>query len=139
MFRHGEHWKRSIYEFSNAADGTDAGQLIVNAIASDPDAIGISNIHYATAAVKPLPISTDANSSPIAPTKANVRSRAYPLTRAVYIVLGNDLKGPPGVAIREFMRFVLSREGGSAVEKEGNYLPLPAPIAASQLLQLDRP
>jgi len=35
------------------------------------------------------------------------------------------------------LRYVLSREGQDAVQKDGKYLPLPARLAAEQLKKLD--
>jgi len=137
VFKHGEYWKKSLHESSNAPNGTDAGQFIVSAVASDPNAIGISNIHYATSAVKALAISTVSHLTPIEPSRENVASRTYPLTRAVYIVLNTDATHPLNNAAREFLRFVLSRQGQATVEKEGNYLPLTSTIAASQLRDLN--
>lgn len=137
VFKHGGPWKKSLHESSNSANGNDAGQLIVNAVASDPNAIGISNIHYATAGVKPLAISTAAHHAPIEPTRENVASTAYPLTRAIYIVMNTNAAHLLNKATREFLHFVLSREGKTAVEKEGNYLPLIPAIAASQRRALD--
>jgi phosphate transport system substrate-binding protein len=139
VFKKDERWNKSLHEFSNAANGMDAGQLIVNAIASDPDAIGISNVHYASSSVRALALSTVAHPEPIAPTRVTVANRTYPLTRAVYMVLNNDGAQPLSAAVREFLRFVLSRQGQMAVEKEGNYLPLTSVNAATQLRKIDSP
>jgi phosphate transport system substrate-binding protein len=137
VFTRVEHWNKSLHEFSNATDGTDAGKLIVNAVASDPNAIGISNVHYATPAVKALALSPAGHADPIVPTRETVANRTYPLTRAVYIVLNNDAAHPLSAAVREFLRFVLSRSGQTAVEKEGNYLPLTSSNAGVQMRMID--
>jgi phosphate transport system substrate-binding protein len=39
--------------------------------------------------------------------------------------------------VREFIRFVLSREGQELVQRDGKYLPLTAAVANSQLRALD--
>ena len=130
-----EHWNTEFHGFSNSADGTDAGELIVQAIAKDPDAIGISNVHYATPEVKALAIAPP-HQKPIAPTPANVASRSYPLARAVYMVVDEDAAHPPSMAVVEFLRFVLSRQGQQAVVQEGNYLPLLPDVALKQLRRL---
>jgi phosphate transport system substrate-binding protein len=136
----GERWNAALNEFSNAAgpNGADAGELIVQAVAKDPDAIGISNVHYATPNVKALALSTPEQRIPVAPTRENVANRNYPLTRAVYMVVNNDAAHPPVEAVIEFLRYVLSRQGQQAVIQEGNYLPLPAEIALRQLRQLPK-
>lgn len=132
VFGNGETWGCGLHEFANAADGTDAGELIVRAVAADPDAIGISNVHYATAGVKALAIITREHAAPIAPGKGNVADRSYPLSRAVYMVVDREMNK----ATAEFLRFVLSRQGQEAVMREGNYLPLTPTIVQKELREL---
>jgi phosphate transport system substrate-binding protein len=138
LFNKAEGWNPRLRSFSNASgsSGADAGELIVQAVANDPDAIGISNVHYATAKVKALAIATNEHATPIAPTRENVLNRTYPLTRAVYMVLNNDPRKAQSAAVVEFLRYVLSRQGQMAVMQEGNYLPLTAEVARRQLRQL---
>jgi phosphate transport system substrate-binding protein len=89
VFGGSQSWSPRLKEFSNAG-GRDAGQLIVNAVANDPGAIGISNVHYATDSVRALAVSGHADPRPIPPTRENVKTRKYPLTRAVYMVVDAD-------------------------------------------------
>ena len=71
------------------------------------------------------------------PSKASFQDRTYPLVRSLYFFLNR----PPGAAVdpklKEFLRFILSREGQEAVMRNGNYLPLPADIAREQAGRLD--
>lgn len=136
IFAKGEQWNPALHQTSNAPGGADAGDLIIQNVASDPSSIGISNVHYATAAVKALALSTQSHALPITPTRKNVADRTYPLARAVYMVLNIDPAHPPSPAVLEFMRYVLSHQGQQAVVREGNYLPLPAGIALRQLRRL---
>ncbi len=138
IFAPGEHWNPTLHQFANgpAPAATDAGELILQAVASDPGAIGISNVHYATPAVKPLALSTPVYPEPIAPARANVANRTYPLTRAVYMVLDSDIAHPATPAVTEFLRYALSRQGQQAVIREGNYLPLPPEVALHELRKL---
>jgi phosphate transport system substrate-binding protein len=136
VFHGDEQWSEALHQFRNGAGPTaDAGAQIVQAVANDPDGIGISNVHYATPAVKPLSLTTSDHAAPIAPSRENVANRTYPLTRAVYMVVDPDtVHGNPGV--REFLRYVLSAQGCRAVAKEGEYLPLPPEVAARELDEL---
>lgn len=118
VFKSGQRWSAQLKEFSNEGE-TDAGEKIVRAVASDQSAIGISNVHYATAGVKALPLSARTGSPAVPPTRDTVTTHAYPLTRSVYMVVDR-----PNAATLEFLRFVLSRQGAEAVSREGNYLPL---------------
>jgi phosphate transport system substrate-binding protein len=130
VFRHGEQWRRSLHEYVNdgGPNGMDAGELILRAVAADPDGIGISNVHYATPAVRALSILVSGVA--VAPSRASVENRSYPLSRAVYMVVDRQTESAADV---EFLRFVLSRQGQEAVEREGNYLPLAAEAASKQL------
>jgi phosphate transport system substrate-binding protein len=136
VFHAGERQSRSLHEFANTT--LDAGQLIVEAVADDPYGIGISNVHYSTPKVKALALSTLDHTAPITPTREKVEDRTYPLTRAVYMVVNADASHPPDAAVLEFLRYVLSRQGQQAVTQEGNYLPLPSPVANRQLKELSR-
>jgi phosphate transport system substrate-binding protein len=100
----------------------------LRAVAADPDGIGISNVHYATPAVRALSILVSGVA--VAPSRASVENRSYPLSRAVYMVVDRQTESAADV---EFLRFVLSRQGQEAVEREGNYLPLAAEAASKQL------
>ncbi len=131
VFKPGERWSPTLHEFGNTT--LDAGELIIHAVAADQDGIGISNVHYATSAVRALALSRSAHSQAVTPTRENVVTRAYPLTRAVYMVINRNPDRSPTLATLEFLRFVLSRQGRDAVLQEGNYLPLTPEIAASQL------
>ena len=137
VFKKGERWSCDLHESINIAGGADAGELIIRAVADDPDGIGISNVFYASSQVKALPLSTARQAAPIEPTRESVAARDYPLTRAIYMVLNVDRVHPMSPAVREFMLFILSRQGQDAVVKEGNYLPLSAEIAAKERSKLD--
>jgi len=54
-----------------------------------------------------------------------VQNRTYPLTRSIFI----QLNRPPGTQLqprlKEFLSFILSREGQEIVAAQGQYLPLP--------------
>ncbi len=127
VMRGSHRWSCDFHGFANriAADGTriDAGRLIVEALAQDRYGIAISNLHYATPAVKALPLATEADGPAVAPTRENILNRTYPLTRAVYIFLNRERRNPK---VEEFLRYILSREGQRDVLAEGAYLPLPA-------------
>jgi phosphate transport system substrate-binding protein len=125
------HWSCNLREFANGpgAEGLDAGELIVQAVAKDSYGIGISNVHYATREVRALPLAPSANAAPIAPSRENVASRVYPLTRTVYFVLDRSADHPLTEATSEFVKYVLSRQAAVDVLREGNYLPLPAKAA----------
>ena len=72
----------------------------------------------------------------VLPSRASFQDRSYPLARNIYIYLNRA----PGKALdpklREFLRFILSREGQEIVASDGNYLPLSARLVREQLAKL---
>jgi len=137
VFAEHEQWSDSLHQFRNGSGpDNDAGAQIVEAVGSDPDAIGISNVHYATPAVKVLALKTGDHPRPIAPSRDNVATRTYPLTRAVYMVVDPEVLRKNS-AVGEFLRYVLSEQGRESVIEEGEYLPLPPEVAARELRDLD--
>ena len=66
-----------------------------------------------------------------------VRERTYPLYDEIYMYVdqGQDKSIDP--KIREFLRFIVSREGQAAVMRDGKYLPLTAQAVSEQLKKLD--
>jgi phosphate transport system substrate-binding protein len=141
VFEQKTHWSCNLREFANGpgADGLDAGELIVQAVAKDPYGIGISNVHYATKEVRAVPLAASATAAPITPSRENVAARVYPLTRAVYFVLDRSADHPLSETTGEFLKYVLSRQAAADVLREGNYLPLPPQSAKDERnrLQLD--
>ena len=69
--------------------------------------------------------------------------RAYPLSRPVYLCFAPATPGgepaDPKVdsKVREFLRYVLSRQGQSDVAREGDYLPLTAEVVQAQRKKLE--
>jgi phosphate transport system substrate-binding protein len=99
---------------------------VVQAVASDRYAIGYSGIGYKTADVRAVPIAKSATAKAIEATPANAYTGEYPLSR--FLILYVNRK--PGEVLdplrKEFLRFVLSRQGQETVVKDGYYPLTPA-------------
>ena len=107
---------------------------IMSALASDPDGISFGNASYMTDQVKALALSLNGVDSPF--TFSDVASGRYPLQRYLYIYVNRKSGQPLNPLVREFLRFVLSRQGQALVSQD-HYLPLPASIDAQELEKLD--
>ena len=76
-------------------------------------------------------------------SRKSVADRSYPLSRPVYIVYTIDNEkseiADPRVdpKVREFLRYILSRQGQQDVVRDGAYLPLPIATVNAQLNKLD--
>jgi phosphate transport system substrate-binding protein len=141
VFQDGVRWNCHLHEYSNSSgpNSTDAGELILKAVAENPGGIGISNIHYATRDVKLVPLSSHVGEAPLMPTRETVASRRYPLTRAVYVVLDHSADHGISPVTLEFLRYILSSQGQDDVRQEGNYLPLTSGIVEKQRQLLEQP
>lgn len=95
---------------------------IARRVAADPDGIGYTGLAFADAPVKVIAIGSGADA--VSPTYTNVALAKYPLSRLVYANINRAPGAAPPAAVREFLRFVLSRAGQQDVRRQGIYLPL---------------
>jgi phosphate transport system substrate-binding protein len=110
------------------ADGSqyELGQQIIDSVARDPDAIGISNIRFATPGVKPLAIAWTKGGRYVEASNATLIQRTYPLVRIIPAYVDRPVGKAIDPAVAEFLRFILSRQGQSALVEASGYLPLDA-------------
>lgn len=137
----GSHrWNCALVEHVHITrtDGTiyDHGQQILDALAKDRYGIAVSNIRYAGPDVKTLAIGVRPEGPFYLATKETLVERRYPLARTLPAVVDR----PPGMdlppKVKEFLRYLLSREGQEVVNEDGRYLPLSPALVAEQLRKL---
>ncbi len=73
----------------------------------------------------------------VTPSKETFQDRSYPMVRNIYIYLNRKPGTPVDPKLREFLRFILSREGQGIVARNGSYLPLTASVVDEQRRKLD--
>jgi phosphate transport system substrate-binding protein len=103
-------------DFAAAVQTLPGTAAVVNAVAADANGIGYGGAAYAKG-VRECGIRADDASPPVLPTKDNVLSGAYPLSRALYFYTA---KAPAGT-IADFTTWVLSPEGQAVVTEVGYY------------------
>lgn len=88
------------------------------------------------AQLKILPLAKTAAGPYVEYTIETLQNRTYPLHDEVFFYT-HALPGK-GIdpKVREFLRFVLSRDGQELIQKDGKYLPLTAEVAREQLMKL---
>lgn len=107
---------------------------VVQGVTEDRYAIGYSGIGYRTAGVKPLAIA--GRDGQFYTTEAeDVLSGKYPISRFLYVYFNRKPNQPLDPLVREFLRFVISREGQEIVIKDG-YLPLTGKVIAEEHAKL---
>ncbi len=87
--------------------------------------------------VKVIALSKGPDGPAVPLTAENVKNRTYPLIRDAYIYVNKAPGRPLDPKVREFLRFVLSREGQAIIAKDGIYSPLPAAYLMQQRRKLD--
>jgi len=88
--------------------------------------------------LKVLAISPTTGTPAVALTAENVVNRSYPLLRDAYIYVNKPPGRPLDPKVREFLRFILSREGQEIIAKAGVFSPLPESYIRLQLKKLDQ-
>jgi phosphate transport system substrate-binding protein len=104
---------------------------VVQSVSQSLNAIGYSGIGYKTAGVKAVAISKNGDKF-IEATAANAANGTYPLSRYLYVYVNKHPNKDLSPMDREFLRFVLSKQGQQIVEKDG-YVPLPASVITKDL------
>lgn len=104
---------------------------VVQSVSQSLNAIGYSGIGYKTAGVKAVAISKKGDKF-IEATPENAISGTYPLSRYLYVYINKHPNKDLSPMDREFIRFVLSKQGQQIVEKDG-YVPLPNSVVAKDL------
>jgi phosphate transport system substrate-binding protein len=126
-------WNEALTEFDDRA-------AMLDALAHDRYGIAYAGLAYRTPQVKALALAESAAGPFVVPSRATVADRTYPLARSAYIYLAPDTptgdRAAPEPKVREFMRYVLSRQGQEAVAREGDHLPLTPAMAQEQRRKL---
>jgi phosphate transport system substrate-binding protein len=143
-------WNEQMKEYSNktrasvgATAGGDfatllgAGEQMTAAVSNDRYGITYTGILYRNPGVKTVALARAGGGPFIAPTLETVQDRSYPLTREVYYYANRAPGKTIDPLVKEYLRFVLSRDGQQAVQRDGKYLPLTAAVVGEQLRKLD--
>jgi phosphate transport system substrate-binding protein len=147
--RHLLHWSqkmnpnfREYVEAKQAVPGTEkdiASTAALQDLSKNPNAIGIASLMHVKnyPDVKVLKIVPRGGGAAIALTPETVAGRTYPLIRDGYFYINKAPGQKLDPKVREFMRFVLSREGQEIMARVGYYYPLTPEYLAEQLKKLD--
>ncbi|UCX05264.1 PstS family phosphate ABC transporter substrate-binding protein [Shewanella glacialimarina] len=104
---------------------------VVQSVSQGLNAIGYSGIGYKTAGVKAVAVSKKGDKF-IEASAANAADGTYPLSRYLYVYINKHPNKDLSPMDREFIRFILSKQGQQVVEKDG-YVPLPRTVIAKDL------
>ena len=140
VFRSDNGLRRSIYQVDSNGPALAQHMLnrIVRQVAEDRYAIGFSGFGFGAPGAKTLAIAETDAGPYYAGTPEEVARRVYPLTRTIYLGVNTAAGKELRPAVREFLRFVLSRDGQAVfAQGEPKYLPLTAQAAAAERAKLN--
>ena len=128
MVLQGGAWSDDVHQ----APITDTAK----AIAAEPGALSFGGLEEGGPGLRAVPVARDANGPAIEINAETASSGRYPLTRYMYIRLRRTPGQPLPAPIKEFLRYVLSRQGQSPIPYSG-YFPLNAGEVKEELAKLD--
>ncbi len=108
---------------------------LLAAVKADPAAIGFGRIGTKPSGFRVVPI-VGADDRPYPPTEADAASGKYPLARSTYLYVNRAPGKPLAAPVREFVRFVLSKEGQEVVAASGSGT-LSAALAAKERAKVE--
>lgn len=101
---------------------------VVQGVSEDRNGAGYSGIGYTTSGVRPIPLVKE-GSDYVEPTYENVASGKYPLSRFLFVYVNKEPNKALDPLTKEFLKFVLSKEGQEIVVKDG-YYPMSAKLVS---------
>jgi phosphate transport system substrate-binding protein len=134
-------WNAELKDFDNGRDANgeviNAGVYILKALAADPDGIAFANLQYANPEIRQVGLAEREGGPFVVATPETIWDHSYPLHRFSNLYINRK----PGTAVdpkvKEFIRYILSREGMQAVSDDGAYTPVNELVAAAQRRKLD--
>src|SRR5512133_3625907 len=100
---------------------------IAEAVMTDASGIGIATLSSWMARIKVLAVTPLQAKEPVPPTQETVISGKYPLARTLYFYVNRAPGKPLSPALSEFLQYVLSRQGQTAVT-QATFYPVPTDI-----------
>ncbi len=123
-------------DYRNEVKEQPGSASVVQGITEDRYAIGYSGIGYRTSGVRTVPLSTKEGELYRDAEMENVLNGSYPLARFLYVYINKKPGQPLDPLVREFIKFILSKEGQEVVIKDG-FLPLPVSVVEKELKKIE--
>jgi phosphate transport system substrate-binding protein len=136
-----DKWNGDLHTYANYKRPDQTTYLeadqIFDQVRKDPGAIGYARFHQGFPKdIKILSVAQTDKGPYVEYNIDSLQNRSYPLwgDQSFWVSAKKGEKMDP--KIREFIRFVLSREGQELVQRDGKYLPLTADIVREELKKL---
>ncbi|UJS19054.1 MAG: phosphate ABC transporter substrate-binding protein [Candidatus Jettenia sp.] len=129
--------ERALYkgDFKDSVKEQPGSASVVQGVTEDRYAIGYSGIGYKTSGIRTVPLSFKEGEPYKEAGIENIMNGSYPLARFLYVYINKKPGQPLDPLVKEFVTFILSREGQEVVVKDG-YIPISASIVEEELKKL---
>jgi phosphate transport system substrate-binding protein len=109
---------------------------VVQGVTEDPAGIGYSGIGYLTSGIRALPLAEKEGGAFAPPTQENAMNGSYPLWRHLLVYVNKAPNKPLDPLVKEFIKFIYSKEGQAIVIKDG-FFPLPQTLIEKELAKVE--
>jgi phosphate transport system substrate-binding protein len=123
-------------DFKDEVKEQPGSASVVQGVTEDRAGIGYSGIGYLTSGVRPLPIAEKDGKPFVGATQHNAENGSYPIWRHLYLYANKAPNKPLDPLVKEFLKFVYSKEGQQVVVKDG-FFPLSAATVEKELKKLE--
>ena len=134
-------WNADLKDFDNGRDANgeviNAGVYILKALAADPDGIAFANLQYTNQDIKQIGLAEHAGGPFVLANPETIWDHTYPLHRFSTLYINRKPGTSVDPKVKEFIRYILSREGMQAVADDGAYTPINEHVAQEQRHKLD--
>jgi len=122
-------------DFKDEVKEQPGSASVVQGITEDRAGIGYSGIGYITSGVRTMPLAEKEGKPFVEATQENAEHGSYPLWRHLYLYVNKAPNEPLSPLVREFIKYVYSKEGQQVAVKDG-FFPLPAATVEKELKKL---
>lgn len=123
-------------DFKDEVKEQPGSASVVQSVSEDQAGIGYSGIGYLTSNVRPLPLAEKDGMPFKEATQRNAADGSYPLWRHLYLYVNKAPNKPLDPIVKEFIKFIYSKEGQQVVIKDG-FFPLSPGAIEKELARLD--
>ncbi len=123
-------------DFKDEVKEQPGSASVVQSVSEDQAGIGYSGIGYLTSNVRVVPLAEKDGMPFKDATQENADNGSYPLWRHLYLYVNKAPNKPLDPIVKEFIKFIYSKEGQQVVIKDG-FFPMKADAIEKELLKLD--
>jgi phosphate transport system substrate-binding protein len=123
-------------DFKDEVKEQPGSASVVQSVSEDQAGIGYSGIGYATSNVRAVPLAEKEGASFKEASQQSASDGSYPLRRHLYVYVNKAPDKPLDPIVKEFVKFIYSKDGQKVVIKDG-FFPLKAEMIEQELKKLD--